>query len=72
MASNDTNEEKLEVINFKLNKILSTYLRNLKEYYEINSTTEMIRFLIAQSHREIILKKSELKLDSNDIRKESE
>ena len=72
MASNDTNEEKLEVINFKLNKKLSTYLRNLKEFYEINSNTEMIRFLIAQSHREIILKKSELKLDSNDIRRESE
>ena len=72
MVSNDTSEEKLEIINFKLNKKLSQYLRNLKEFYEINSNTEMIRFLIAQGHRDIIQKKNELKLDAQNIRKESE
>ena len=69
MASNDTYEEKLEVLNFKLNKNLSTYVRNLKEFYELYSNTEMIWFLIAQSHRLIFLKICVLKLDSNEIRK---
>jgi len=67
MNSDTINNEKLEVINFKLNLKLSKYLRELKNYYEIGSNTEMIRFLIAESHRKMIREKRELGLKDQDL-----
>lgn len=66
MAKKNDSEERLPVINFRLDKGLYHYMDELKSYYNVRNNNDMTRLCISMTYRAMIKEKKELGLSKEE------